>query len=59
MTSLEDRAHRNLVDFNRFLGRLERGAQVLDSGGIVAVRGAADFPSARDRGAHVQRVPRR
>ena len=47
MTSLEDRAHRNLVDFNRFLGRLEPAARVLDEGGVVAVRGAADFPSTR------------
>jgi GNAT superfamily N-acetyltransferase len=47
VTSLDDRAHQNLVDFNRFLGRLEPEAQVLDSGGVVAVRGAADFPSAR------------
>ena len=47
MTSLEYRAHQNLVDFNRFLGRLEADAQVLDAGGVVAIRGAADFPSAR------------
>jgi GNAT superfamily N-acetyltransferase len=47
VTSLEARAHRNLVDFNRFLGRLEPAAQVLDAGGVVAVRGVADFPSTR------------
>jgi len=47
VTTLEARAHRNLVDFTRFLGRLEPDGRVLDETGVVAVRGAADYPSAR------------
>src|SRR5712691_3938556 len=47
MTDVAERAHQNLCDFNRFLGRLEPGSEVLDEAGIVAVSGAVDFPSAR------------
>ena len=47
MTDVAERAHQNLCHFNRFLGRLEPGSEVLDEAGIVAVCGAVDFPSAR------------
>jgi ribosomal protein S18 acetylase RimI-like enzyme len=47
MTELEDRAHANLVEFVRFLGRLDGNAAVLDEPGIFAIRGGVDFPSTR------------
>jgi ribosomal protein S18 acetylase RimI-like enzyme len=47
VTSISQQAHQNLCDFTRFLGRLEPAATVLDDVGIVAVRGATDWPSAR------------
>jgi GNAT superfamily N-acetyltransferase len=47
MNDVAERAHQNLCDFNRFLGRLEPDSAVLDEAGVVAVCGAVDFPSAR------------
>ncbi len=46
MADLEARAHANLVEFVRFLGRLDE-AQVLDEPGVFAIRGADDFPTQR------------
>jgi len=46
-TAVEARAHANLVEFVRFTGRLDGNAELLDEPGILAVRGAIDFPSAR------------
>ena len=46
-TDLETRAHANLVEFVRFLGRLDGNAAVLDEPGIFAIRGGTDFPSTR------------
>ena len=43
----DQRAHANLADFTRFLGRLQPEAEVLNRRGVVAVRGRDDFPSAR------------
>lgn len=47
MPDLEARAHANLVEFVRFLGRLEGDAAVLDEPGIFGFRGGTDFPSSR------------
>jgi ribosomal protein S18 acetylase RimI-like enzyme len=47
MTDVAARAHRNLGDFTRFHARLDPGSVLLDEGGVVAVAGTADFPSAR------------
>jgi hypothetical protein len=47
MTNLDARAHANLVEFIRFLGRLDGSATVLDEAGIFGIRGAMDFPSTR------------
>jgi ribosomal protein S18 acetylase RimI-like enzyme len=47
MRDLAARAHGNLVDFVRFLGRLDGNAAVLDEPGIFGIRGGADFPSSR------------
>jgi ribosomal protein S18 acetylase RimI-like enzyme len=44
---LNERAHRNLCDFTRFLARLEPGGKLVDADGIVAIIGDADFPTAR------------
>lgn len=44
---LNERAHRNLCDFTRFLARLEPGAELVDTDGIVAMIGGTDFPTAR------------
>jgi ribosomal protein S18 acetylase RimI-like enzyme len=42
-----ERAHQSLCDFTRFQARLEPGAELLDDGGVVAVAGAVEFPTAR------------
>ena len=42
-----ERAHLNLGDFVRFLARLDRGSELLDAAGAVAVSGTVDFPSTR------------
>ena len=47
MAGIYRRAHENLAGFVRFLGRLDPTAQLLDEPGVVGVRGATDFPSAR------------
>jgi ribosomal protein S18 acetylase RimI-like enzyme len=47
VATLEQRAHANLADFTRLLGRLQPKAEMLDQRGVVAVRGRDDFPSAR------------
>jgi ribosomal protein S18 acetylase RimI-like enzyme len=47
VTSIGARAHRNLCNFVRFMGRLDTGAARLDQEGVVAVRGAVDWPSTR------------
>jgi ribosomal protein S18 acetylase RimI-like enzyme len=47
MSDLEVQAHANLVEFVRFLGRLDGDASVLDEPGIFAIRGGVDFPSTR------------
>src|SRR5690242_19905815 len=44
---VEARAHANLVEFIRFLGRLDETATLLDEPGIFGIRGAMDFPSTR------------
>jgi ribosomal protein S18 acetylase RimI-like enzyme len=46
VTTVEARAHSNLCGWVRFLARLDRG-ELLDEGGIVAARGARDFPGSR------------
>src|SRR5689334_8281199 len=46
MASIDARAHANLVEFVRFLGKLEDSA-LLDEPGVLAVRGAVDFPTSR------------
>ncbi|MGZ8766271.1 MAG: GNAT family N-acetyltransferase [Acidimicrobiia bacterium] len=46
MTTIDERAHENLRDFTRFQARLQ-GAEVLDEPGILAFRGAVDFPATR------------
>jgi ribosomal protein S18 acetylase RimI-like enzyme len=47
MSTLDARAHANLVEFTRFLGELEGEATFVDEPGIFAMRGATDFPSSR------------
>jgi ribosomal protein S18 acetylase RimI-like enzyme len=47
VTDTSSLAHRNLADFTRFVGGLERGAAVLDEGGVVAAAGPGSFPTAR------------
>jgi len=44
---IEASAHENLGGFLRFLARLDPTAQVLDEPGVLAVRGALDFPTSR------------
>jgi ribosomal protein S18 acetylase RimI-like enzyme len=46
-SSIDARAHANLVEFVRFSARLDGNADVLDEPGIFAIRGSTDFPSAR------------
>jgi ribosomal protein S18 acetylase RimI-like enzyme len=46
MTDLDARAHANLVEFTRLLGRLDDAA-VLDEPGVFAIRGRNDFPTSR------------
>ncbi len=46
-SDLETRAHANLVEFVRFVGRLDGDAAVVDEPGIFAIRGGTDFPSTR------------
>src|SRR4051812_5767898 len=47
MTSIDERAHRNLCDFSRFCARLETRAELVDRDGVVAAVGVDNFPSAR------------
>jgi hypothetical protein len=47
VSTVEERAHRNLCDFTRFTARLDRGGRVSDEGGVVAPIGSADWPSSR------------
>jgi hypothetical protein len=47
VSTVEERAHRNLCDFTRFTARLDRGGRVFDEGGVVALIGSADWPSSR------------
>jgi hypothetical protein len=46
-TAVEARAHANLVEFVRFIGKLDGHAELVDEPGILAILGAIDFPSAR------------
>jgi len=46
MVAIEARAHANLVEFVRFVGKLE-GSALLDEPGVLAVRGTNDFPTSR------------
>jgi ribosomal protein S18 acetylase RimI-like enzyme len=47
VNAIDAQAHENLGGFLRFLGELDAGAQMLDEPGVLALRGATDFPSAR------------
>jgi ribosomal protein S18 acetylase RimI-like enzyme len=47
VTDVAARAHRNLGDFTRFHARLDPDSVLLDEGGVVAVAGTANFPTAR------------
>jgi hypothetical protein len=47
MPTIDARAHANLVEFVRFMAKLDRDAEVLDEAGILAIRGAIDFPTSR------------
>ncbi len=46
MPTIDERAHENLVGFMRIQARLH-GADLLDEPGILAFRGAVDFPATR------------
>ena len=47
VNEIDARAHANLVEFVRLLGRLDGGATELDEPGVFAIRGQADFPTTR------------
>jgi len=47
VNDIDRRAHTNLVEFVRFLAALDGNAPVLDEPGLLAIRGALDFPSSR------------
>lgn len=47
MPSVEERAHQNLCDWNRWCSRLDPDTATIDESGIVAIANPTDFPIAR------------